>query len=60
MNSKNNNFKSLYTCLLESEDLHVLYKGMTGDWEKDQKIFIKNQKALEELANIIEIDDTEE
>lgn len=60
MSRQENSFKALYTCLLESEDLYVMYKGMTGVWESDKNNFIKNQKALEELANIIEIDDREE
>lgn len=56
---KEETFKNLYNCLLESEDLHTLFRGMTGDWEKDKKRFIKEQLKLEELANIIDIDDHE-
>lgn len=53
-----NRFKKLYDYLLESEELH---DGMTGDWEKDKKKFIREQKELEELANLTQIDlDTEE
>lgn len=51
-------FKKLYDCLLESDEL---YSGMTGDWEKDKDRFIREQKELEELANLTQIDlDAEE
>lgn len=51
-------FKKLYECLLESDEL---YSGMTGDWDKDKDRFIREQKELEELANLTQIDlDTEE
>ena len=54
-----NRYKQLYDCLLESKELYV---GMTGDWEKDKKEFIKQQQELEDLANlkIVDIDEDEE
>ncbi len=50
-------FKQLYDCLLESEDLHLMYKGLTGIWSKDKDKFIRFQKDLEQLANIINVDE---
>lgn len=43
--------KELYESLLEADQL----KGFSGDWEKDKNKFIKFQKELEEMANIIEV-----
>lgn len=32
--------KKQYNTLLESGDLFELYPGLTGEWEKDKKIFV--------------------
>lgn len=50
-------YKKLYDAILESGELKKIYHGMTGDWEKDQKKFIKEQKLLEEFAGDIDIED---
>lgn len=60
MKRKESDFKKLYDCLLDSEDLKTIYKGMTGDFEKDKEKFIRFQTELEQLANVIEIDLNEE
>ncbi len=53
---KEENYKKLYDCLLESGELKR-YKSFSLDWEKDKTRFIKEQKNLENLANVIEIND---
>ena len=60
MKRKESDFKNLYDCLLDSEDLKTIYKGMTGDFEKDKEKFIRFQQDLENIANVIEIDLNEE
>lgn len=54
---KEENYKQLYECLLETEDLHRMFRGLTGIWTKDKSKFIKAQKELEQGANIIDIDE---
>lgn len=50
---KEENYKQLYECLLESGELKK-YKTFSLDWEKDKKRFMKEQKNLENLANVID------
>ena len=49
-------YRSLYNCLLESDELYVMFEGMTGIWEKDNKKFTKAQEELEDLTNLMSID----
>lgn len=60
MKRKESDFKKLYDCLLDSEDLKTIYKGLHGNWEEDKEKFIRFQTELEQLANVIEIDLNEE
>ena len=53
---KEENYKKLYTCLLDTEDLHRMFPKLTGVWEADKKKFIQYQTELENLANITEIE----
>lgn len=53
---KEENYKQLYECMLESGELKK-YKVFSLDWEKDKKKFIKEQRNLENLANIIDVDE---
>ena len=48
------NYKNLYACLLETEELFELFSGMTGSWTEDKKKFIVAQKEMEDLAGIID------
>ena len=48
------NFKKLYDFLLETRELKIRYKGLSGIWEEDREKFIKYQTELETLANIID------
>lgn len=52
-------FRDLYNYLLESGELLERFPKFKGEWEKDKKAFIKEQRELEELANIQNIDDEE-
>ena len=54
------NYRNLYDCLLESEDLFIVFDNMAGNWKKDRKMFIQSQQELEELSNIKIIDLDEE
>lgn len=54
---KEENYKQLYDCLLQTEDLHRMFRGLSGDWAKDKNKFIKAQKELEQDANVIDIDE---
>lgn len=51
-----NNYKNLYDCLLESDDLHVMFDGMKGNWEQDKNKFIEAQTEIEELTNLMDVD----
>jgi len=55
---KEENYKKLYDFLVESGEIKTIQK-MSGVWEKDKIKFIKYQTELEDLANVIEIDETE-
>ena len=50
-----NMYKNLYDCLLESDELYVMFRGMKGDWEKDKKRFIEEQEKLENLVRGINV-----
>lgn len=50
-------YKNLYDTMLESGELKELYRGMTGDWTKDEKKFIQEQQMLESLAGAVDIDE---
>lgn len=52
-----NRYKMLYDSMLESGELKEVSPKMTGDWEKDKKLFIAEQTELEELLNDTDIDD---
>ena len=34
-------FRNLYDSLLQTDELFVMFAGMTGDWEKDKNNFVK-------------------
>lgn len=55
---KEENYKKLYDFLVESGEIKTIQK-MSGVWEKDKQKFIRYQTELEDLANVIEIDETE-
>jgi len=57
MKRKESDFKKLYDCLLDSEDLKTMYKGLTLVWEEDKEKFIRFQTELEQLANITNVDE---
>lgn len=42
-------YKPLYEMMLEAGELKIVFPRMTGEWEKDKKIFIQKQKDLESL-----------
>lgn len=44
-------FKKLYDSMLKSGELKQVFRSMTGDWEKDEKKFIKAQTALESFVD---------
>lgn len=50
-------FKKLYDCLLETEELYILFPNLTGVWGKDQKKFIKAQTDLEQDAKAYIVDE---
>lgn len=50
-------FKKLYDCLLETDELYILFPNLTGVWSKDQKKFIQAQTELEKDAKAIIVDE---
>ena len=38
---KEENYKKLYSCLIETEDLHRMFPRLSGIWEADKNKFIK-------------------
>ena len=36
-------FRNLYDSLLQTDELFVMFAGMTGEWEKDKKLFVELQ-----------------
>lgn len=50
-------YKKLYEAMLQSGELKELYPRLTGEWEQDEKKFIKEQKLLEDLAGAIDLYD---
>ena len=53
-------FRNLYGSLLQTDELFVMFTGMTGEWEKDKNSFIKAQKELEDIINFKDVTDAEE
>lgn len=53
-------FRNLYGSLLQTDELFVMFAGMTGDWEKDKNSFVKAQKELEDIINFKDVTDAEE
>lgn len=53
-------FRNLYDSLLQTDELFVMFVGMTGEWEKDKNSFIKTQKELEDIINFKDVTDAEE
>ena len=53
-------FRNLYDSLLQTDELFVMFTGMTGDWEKDKNKFVKAQKELEDIINFKDVTDAEE
>jgi hypothetical protein len=53
-------FRNLYNYLLENGELLKLFPRFTSDWEKDKKIFIREQVDLENLVNDFEINEEDE
>ena len=51
-----NNYENLYNYLLKSDELYVMFDGMTGIWEKDKGMFIKVQKDMENLYILTDVD----
>lgn len=51
-----NNYENLYNYLLKSDELCVMFDGMTGIWEKDKGMFIKVQKDMENLSILTDVD----
>jgi hypothetical protein len=47
-----------YQAFKDSGDLRVLFRGMSGDWEKDKAKFIRtyeeNQRIMEEATKDLE------
>ena len=55
--------RKIYNALLESGELTTLYSSMKGDWDKDEKSFIRQYEADELLINnssTIDLDDIED
>lgn len=50
-------FEALYNCLLDSEELYIMFPGMTGNYIKDREKFIKAQTELEKDAKAIIVDE---
>ena len=50
-------YKKLYDCLLNTEELHKMFPKLSGKWENDKNKFIQYQSELESLANIQEVDE---
>ena len=53
-------FRNLYDSLLQTDELFVMFAGMTGDLEKDKNSFVKAQKELEDIINFKDVTDAEE
>jgi len=51
---ENQEAQKQYQAFKESGDLKVLFRGMSGDWEKDKSKFIRiyeeNQRIMEEAT----------
>ena len=53
-------FKNLYDSLPQTDELFVMFEGMTGYWEKDKNRFVKAQRELEDIVNFKDVTDVEE
>ena len=53
-------FRNLYDSLLQTDELFIMFEGMTGDWSKDREKFIRAQKELEDIINFKDVTDAEE
>jgi len=40
-------YKELYDSLLQDDEFHVIFKGMTGDWNLDKDKFVNIQQKME-------------
>lgn len=52
-NTKEQEAKKEYDAFLDSGDLKILFKGMSGDWEKDKKVWIRiweNNQAVIDVS----------
>ena len=52
--------KKLYDSLKEADELHEIFSGMTGDWEKDKKRFAQLQTEMENISEEIIIQEYDE
>lgn len=43
--------KSLYYAMLDSGDLLDLYPNLTGDWEKDERQFLRDYELNNRIMN---------
>lgn len=48
-------YKQLYDNLLHTEELKDMFPKMTGNWDKDKKTFIAEQKEIENLLKDIDV-----
>jgi hypothetical protein len=55
---ENQEAQKQYQAFKDSGDLKVLFRGMSGDWEKDKAKFIRiyeeNQRIMEEATKDLE------
>ena len=55
---ENQEVQKQYQAFKESGDLKVLFRGMSGDWEKDKikftRIYEENQRIMQEATKDLE------
>ena len=55
---ENQEAQKQYQAFKDSGDLKVLFRGMSGDWEKDKSKFIRiyeeNQRIMQEVTKDLE------
>lgn len=55
---ENQEVQKQYQAFKESGDLKVLFRGMSGDWEKDKikftRIYDENQRIMQEATKDLE------
>ncbi len=49
--------RELYLEMEKSGELYEVFSDMTGNWKEDKNNFTEQQRALESLANNIEVDE---